>query len=145
MNSSSRARRAAQAVAAGAAIALAAAGCSASPGGDAAPASGGIAVVALTQEPGMLSPMFSTQSGSTLALAFVVEPLFTTLDTGERVANLAAEIPTQENGMVSEDGLTVTYTVREGITWSDGEPFTTDDLAFTIDVTKEPGDRKSVV
>ena len=138
-NSSPRVRRSAQAVAAGAAIALAVIGCSSSPGGDAVPASGGIAVVALTQEPGMLSPMFSTQSGANLSFAFVVEPLFTTLDTGERVPNLASEIPTQENGMVSEDGLTVTYTVQEGITWADGEPFTSDDLAFTIDVTKEPG------
>ncbi|UOQ56991.1 peptide ABC transporter substrate-binding protein [Leucobacter allii] len=139
MNSSSRPRRAAQAIAAGAAIAVAMVGCAASPGGDAAPEAGGIAVVALTQEPGMLSPMFNTQSGSNLTFAFVVEPLFTTLDTGERVANLAAEIPTRENGMVSEDGLTVTYALHDGITWSDGEPFTADDLAFTIDVTKEPG------
>lgn len=127
-----------KAVAAGFAAALVLAGCS-SPAADTPDATtGGIAVVALTQEPGMLSPMFSTQSGSNLTYAFVVESLFTTLDTGERVPNLAAEVPTKENGLVSEDGLTVTYKLLEGITWSDGEAFTADDLAFTIDVTKQP-------
>lgn len=138
VKSAPRVQRAVQAVAAGAAVALAMAGCSSSPAPGEQAESGGIAVVALTQEPGMLSPMFSTQSGSNLTFAFVVEPLFTILDTGERVPNLATEIPTRDNGMVSEDGLTVTYEVQEGITWSDGEPLTADDLAFTIDVTKQP-------
>lgn len=137
MISSSRAQRAVQVVAAGAAIAVAMAGCSSTADVSQAEA-GGIAVVALTQEPGMLSPMFSTQSGSNLSYAFVVEPLFTILDTGERVPNLAAEVPTKQNGLVSEDGLTVTYRIQDGITWSDGEPFTADDLAFTIDVTEQP-------
>jgi len=32
---------------------------------------------------------------------------------------------------ISEDGLTVTFHLREGINWSDGEPFTADDVLFT--------------
>jgi peptide/nickel transport system substrate-binding protein len=32
---------------------------------------------------------------------------------------------------ISEDGLTVTLRLREGIRWSDGEPFTADDVVFT--------------
>lgn len=31
----------------------------------------------------------------------------------------------------SEDGLTWTFTIRDGITWSDGEPLTADDVAYT--------------
>lgn len=31
----------------------------------------------------------------------------------------------------SEDGLTWTFTFRDGLTWSDGEPLTADDFAFT--------------
>lgn len=138
-NGSPRKARALKVAALGLAVAFTLAGCASAPAGETQEvASGGIAVVALTQEPGMLSPMFSTQSGSNLTYAFVVEPLFTTLDSGERVPNLASEIPTKDNGLISDDGLTVTYTLHEGITWSDGEPFTADDLAFTIDVTKEP-------
>jgi peptide/nickel transport system substrate-binding protein len=32
---------------------------------------------------------------------------------------------------VSEDGLTYTFHLREGVTWHDGEPFTADDVVFT--------------
>jgi peptide/nickel transport system substrate-binding protein len=33
---------------------------------------------------------------------------------------------------VSEDNLTLTFHLREGIKWSDGEPFTADDVVFTF-------------
>ena len=33
---------------------------------------------------------------------------------------------------ISEDGLTVTFHLREGIMWSDGVPFTADDVLFTF-------------
>jgi peptide/nickel transport system substrate-binding protein len=36
-----------------------------------------------------------------------------------------------EDWETSEDGLTWTFTMREGITWSDGEPLTADDVAYT--------------
>jgi peptide/nickel transport system substrate-binding protein len=32
---------------------------------------------------------------------------------------------------VSDDGLTVTFTLREDVTWHDGEPFTADDVVFS--------------
>jgi peptide/nickel transport system substrate-binding protein len=32
----------------------------------------------------------------------------------------------------SEDGLTWTFTIRDDVTWSDGEKFTADDVAFTL-------------
>src|SRR5690606_9280361 len=141
-----RAGRPLRAVAPGAAVLLAAAGCSSGGSGEAA---GGTAVIALIQEPGVLSPMFSSQSGSELTEAFVVEPMFLTRPDGEQEPYLAEEVPTEENGGVSEDGLTVTYTLREGVTWSDGEPLTAEDLAFTVDVAQDPDgaalpeDRKS--
>jgi peptide/nickel transport system substrate-binding protein len=37
----------------------------------------------------------------------------------------------------SEDGLTFTYTIREGIRWSDGEPLTAQDVEFTFNLYKE--------
>jgi len=39
----------------------------------------------------------------------------------------------------SEDGLTWTYTLREGLLWSDGEPLTADDIVFTINRAREEG------
>jgi peptide/nickel transport system substrate-binding protein len=37
----------------------------------------------------------------------------------------------------SADNLTLTFTIREGVTWSDGEPFTANDVAFTWNLLKE--------
>ncbi|MEO0539315.1 MAG: ABC transporter substrate-binding protein [Cyanobacteria bacterium P01_A01_bin.105] len=36
-----------------------------------------------------------------------------------------------ESWQFSDDGLTLTYTLREGLQWSDGEPLTVDDVEFT--------------
>jgi peptide/nickel transport system substrate-binding protein len=44
---------------------------------------------------------------------------------------LAAEIPTVENGGISADGKTVTVKLRQGVKWQDGQPFTARDVAFT--------------
>jgi peptide/nickel transport system substrate-binding protein len=40
------------------------------------------------------------------------------------------------NVAVSDDGLTYTYTIKDGITWSDGEPLTAEDVAFTLNLYK---------
>lgn len=40
----------------------------------------------------------------------------------------------------SDDGREWTFTLREGVTWHDGRPFTADDVVFTFDyITKGPG------
>lgn len=52
---------------------------------------------------------------------------------------LATEIPSPENGGVSDDGLTVTWHLRPGILWSDGEPFTAADVVFTWDSLRQSG------
>ena len=45
--------------------------------------------------------------------------------TGETIPALA------ESWEVSPDGLQITFTLREGLQWSDGEPLTVDDVVFT--------------
>lgn len=37
----------------------------------------------------------------------------------------------------SDGGLTYTYTLREGLKWSDGEPLTADDIAYTINRSRD--------
>ena len=39
----------------------------------------------------------------------------------------------------SNDGLTYTYTLREGLTWSDGEPITAEDVAWNINTGRDQG------
>jgi peptide/nickel transport system substrate-binding protein len=47
---------------------------------------------------------------------------------------LATQVPTQANGGVSKDGLTITYHLRHGVRWSDGAPFNADDVVFSTNV-----------
>ena len=42
-----------------------------------------------------------------------------------------------ESWEISDDGLTVTYTLREGLTWSDGEPLTSEDVVWNITTANE--------
>ncbi|MFW9926413.1 MAG: ABC transporter substrate-binding protein [Candidatus Thorarchaeota archaeon] len=42
-----------------------------------------------------------------------------------------------ESYSVSTDGLTITFTVRDGATWHDGEPVTGDDVAFTFEYIRD--------
>jgi len=37
----------------------------------------------------------------------------------------------------SDDGLTYTYTLREGLKWSDGQPLTAEDVAYTVNRSRE--------
>ncbi|MCB9423095.1 MAG: ABC transporter substrate-binding protein [Ardenticatenaceae bacterium] len=37
----------------------------------------------------------------------------------------------------SDDGLTLTFNLREGVLWSDGEPFTAEDVVYTFEVVRD--------
>ncbi len=37
----------------------------------------------------------------------------------------------------SDDGLTLTFNLREGVLWSDGEPFTADDVVYTFEAVRD--------
>lgn len=110
---------------------------------DAQPTPGGRIVVGLIQEPGQLNEFFNGQSGSFIS-AFTSEPLFVPNAEGAYEPVLAAEVPTLENDGISADFLTITYKLREGVTWSDGTPFTAEDVAFTVEVYKDPGSTPNV-
>jgi len=51
---------------------------------------------------------------------------------------LATEVPTQANGGVSKDGLTITYHLRKGLRWSDGAPLNADDVVWTYHAIMNP-------
>jgi peptide/nickel transport system substrate-binding protein len=54
-------------------------------------------------------------------------------EDGSVVPSLATEVPTVENGMISEDGLTYTFTLREGVVFSDGTELTAEDVKYSWD------------
>src|SRR6187397_2165040 len=51
--------------------------------------------------------------------------------------NLSAAPGVATSWTQSEDGLTWTFTLRDDVTWQDGEPLTADDVAFTYNKTLE--------
>jgi len=74
------------------------------------------------------------------ASRLVEEPLasFTSKATAPDVPLLVKEIPSVQNGTLAADGTGVTWKLKDGITWSDGMPFTADDVIFTWKWIVEP-------
>jgi peptide/nickel transport system substrate-binding protein len=54
-------------------------------------------------------------------------------EDGSVIPQLATEVPTIDNGLVSEDGLTYTFPLREGVTFSDGTDVTAEDVKYSWD------------
>ncbi|MFB7845233.1 ABC transporter substrate-binding protein [Microbacterium sp. NPDC056052] len=65
-----------------------------------------------------------------------VQPIFASLvvtdDSGKPVPDLA------KSWDVSDDNLTYTFHLRDGLTFSDGSPLTADDVAFTLTLLNDP-------
>jgi peptide/nickel transport system substrate-binding protein len=51
---------------------------------------------------------------------------------------LATEVPSQRNGGISQDGKTVVYHLRHDARWSDGAPFTAEDVLFSTKTVLDP-------
>ncbi len=60
----------------------------------------------------------------------------------EPTPELATEVPTQENGGISKDGLAITWHLRKGVRWSDGEPFDGDDVVFSTNAVNNPANNE---
>jgi peptide/nickel transport system substrate-binding protein len=98
--------------------------------------------VALAQEPDRFYAP-ATLEGQLVA-NLVFDPLVGLDDQMNLYPVLAATIPSPDNGLVrlSGDGgdrrLIVTMPLRQGVTWSDGEPFTADDVTYTWQLMMNP-------
>jgi peptide/nickel transport system substrate-binding protein len=58
------------------------------------------------------------------------------------VPELATTVPSKANGGISRDGKTITYHLRRDAKWSDGTPFTADDVRFSVDVVRNPANNE---
>ena len=54
------------------------------------------------------------------------------------VPELATVIPSKANGGISADGKTITFHLRKGVVWSDGKPFSADDVVFSTKLILDP-------
>ena len=88
--------------------------------------------------PRTLNPLLATQTIES-ALARLTTDVLVTVDArGRFVPDLAREVPTLANGGISADGLTITYHLRPGVTWHDGAPFSSRDVAFSFAAIMNP-------
>jgi len=89
-----------------------------------------------------LNPHLNSQTVVTylgsLAMAWLVR-----YDEQDRpVPELATAVPSRANGGISADGKTITYHLRRDAKWSDGVPFTADDVRFSADVVRNPANNE---
>jgi peptide/nickel transport system substrate-binding protein len=119
----------------GAACDTAGDGGAASPAGE--PQRGGQAVFGAEQWPQCVNPITSCAFASWYAytVQFHTMPRLLELDTaGNFIAgdmSLATEVPSLENGMITEDPFTVTFNIKDEAVWEDGSPITSEDIDFT--------------
>lgn len=88
--------------------------------------------LAITQDEGTLTP-YSYQTGypGYELMTLIYDTLFLMDES------LTPQPWLAESVEVSEDGLTYTVTLKEGVAWQDGEVLTADDVAFTIQYFKD--------
>src|SRR5690349_8792412 len=100
---------------------------------------GGTVTLIIPEEPTTLN-YFAADAAIVrqVAEATSMTGLVTIDQNGDFVPVLAEELPTLENGGLSDDTLTVTWKLKPGLKWSDGEALTSDDVKFTIEVLSNP-------
>jgi peptide/nickel transport system substrate-binding protein len=86
----------------------------------------------------IMTPYLSNGTKDLEAASLVLEPLARFDENGEMVPYLVDEIPTVENGGVSEDLTSITWKLKDGLLWSDGTPVTAEDAIFTWQYCTHP-------
>ena len=87
-----------------------------------------------TADPDNLSPFIGVETAASEVLYLTYDRLFGFGLQGKPIPQLAAELPTKENGGISADGLTWTVHIRPDVKWQDGQPLTAADIAFSYNL-----------
>jgi len=102
------------------------------------PRQGGWVTIGVQQEPERLSEILNATAVNNLICNLVFSKFVKYDDELRLVPDLIEAIPTIENGGISEDYLTYTYTLRREARWHDGTPVTSEDVRFTFEVIMDP-------
>jgi len=91
--------------------------------------------VATIGEPETLDPAWCYDTASAEVIFNVYETLifFDGEHVDKFVPMLATEVPSRENGLVSEDGLTIKFPIREGVRFHNGEVLTPEDVEYSFE------------
>ncbi|HET9029195.1 MAG TPA: ABC transporter substrate-binding protein [Candidatus Aquilonibacter sp.] len=109
--------------------ALIVSGCSKQGSATAGPS--GVWRIAVPINPTQLNPILAQNTIEGFIDSLMFSKLVTIDDKGNDVPDLAQVVPTQANGGISKDGLTITYHLRTNAKWHDGTPVTSKDVKFT--------------
>ena len=99
---------------------------------------GGALKLLFWQAATLLNPHFAVGTKDAEGCRIFYEPLAAWDPDGNLVPVLAAEIPDIENGGVAADGRSVTWKLKKGVEWHDGQPFTADDVVFNWEYASDP-------
>src|SRR5207253_5420946 len=83
------------------------------------------------QGPTLLNPHFAVGTKDQDGSRLFYEPLAGWDAEGNLRPILAETIPGREDGTLAADGKSVTWKLKQGVTWHDGKPFTADDVVLT--------------
>ncbi|SHJ92554.1 peptide/nickel transport system substrate-binding protein [Aureimonas altamirensis DSM 21988] len=95
-------------------------------------------VVGMSQEPTVFNPLMVHNEVDDAVAFSVFDALFRIDPQGQIQPNLAAEVPTTENGGISADGLSWRVRLRDDVKWHDGTPFTAEDVKYTLELIVDP-------
>lgn len=96
------------------------------------PAKGGVLREGVVGLPRSVNPLLPNNDVERDLIALIYSGLLKPDPSGTLVTDLA------ERYEISEDGLVYTFTLRDDLTFHDGEPLTADDVLFTISKAQDP-------
>jgi len=99
---------------------------------------GGLLKVLWWQGPTLLNPHFATGTKDQDGSRLFYEPLAGWDAEGNLRPILAETVPGREDGTLAADGMSVTWKLKKGVKWHDGQPFTADDVVFTWEYSRNP-------
>ncbi|RRR65686.1 MAG: ABC transporter substrate-binding protein [Candidatus Viridilinea halotolerans] len=94
---------------------------------EAGPVTGGTLIVVQASDPGSLNPAITTGG----PVHSVTDQIFNGLVGLDDDLNPVPELA--ESWTISDDGMIYTFTLRSGVTWHDGTPFTAADVKFSFE------------
>ncbi len=98
-----------------------------------APAVGGRYIEAVVGAPQRINPLFASTNDTDVDLTRFIYSGLMRHDSSQRlVPDLAIKYD------VSDDKLVYTFSLKQGVHWHDGEPFTAEDVVFTFESIQDP-------
>src|SRR6266581_4057227 len=109
-----------------------------STGASSTPVKGGTWIDDLYEEPDSLLPNLTSETFSTMVMDGLYAGLIYGDPQGKLMPGLATSVPTTQNGGVSADLKTVTFHLRPGLVWSDGQPLDARDVDYSWKLWANP-------